>query len=252
MPRHIDSFGMFKGGVEKYMDFNGFIPEDGDELEDLNYSHKGVDPEDEYWRDEWWPDFRDEAIAAATEAAAGLGEYVEKTRLDSGLVRPYPAEPRDSEAEYHEWEQFRRFGPQAKTRHLATIMCQKAIEIIRLGADPETLKLLEGAIDCIQRFDLKYRCLEELQEYRSQLKFARLETDPDSFTFLVIFALERRVSKDGWRGTFEPLAGLFEDDDTELGAARLVFLNAKRELEERWDTLGERLPMLDYEGKAPL
>lgn len=72
MPVSIHNFGAFGKDLEKYQDYNQLIPEEGDALSDLDYSHKGVSPNHPYYLEEWWPTFRDEAIEATREAVAAL------------------------------------------------------------------------------------------------------------------------------------------------------------------------------------
>ena len=69
---HINNLGSFAGHVSRFADIDGFVPQEGDEHEDMRWDSAGPG-----WDDDQWADHVDEAVEATEEAEIAIGEWRE-------------------------------------------------------------------------------------------------------------------------------------------------------------------------------
>lgn len=80
---HYSNFGQFGEDLRRFADINGYVPQQGDAVDDLTYPKGWFDDADATPEEieEEWQDFVQEAVAATKEAERA----VEAWRVGSGL-----------------------------------------------------------------------------------------------------------------------------------------------------------------------
>ena len=73
---HISNFGKFADGLKPFADINGYVPHPGDSLDKMAYG-PGFHPEA-------WEEFRQQAVAATSEASHALQAWQETPRRGPG------------------------------------------------------------------------------------------------------------------------------------------------------------------------
>jgi len=82
MAFHISNFGSFASDLKHYADINGYVPEEGDSPEDLNWGHDEFERDfDDYgdgydgYAAEKWSEHVSGAVAATEKASVALAEW---------------------------------------------------------------------------------------------------------------------------------------------------------------------------------
>lgn len=72
---HFSNYGQFGMPLQRYADLNGYVPEQGDKLQDFVFPTGWFDSEDEDFNQEDWEGFIEAAVEATTVAERKLQDW---------------------------------------------------------------------------------------------------------------------------------------------------------------------------------